>query len=61
MLALVSVQPSSAEELPETAIKALEETLLDGVMNKSAIVFFVFPFCSCDRLTGSKKCITILW
>ena len=30
--------------------KGLEETLLDGVANESAIV----PFCSCDRLTLNK-------
>ena len=52
--ALVSVQPSSAEELTETAVsEGLEETLLDRVSNESAIVVVVFSFCSCDRLTGS--------
>ena len=36
--------------------KSLEETLLDGVANESAIV----DFCSHDRLTGSKVFIAIL-
>ena len=44
------MQPSSAEDLPETG-KGLEGTLLDGVANMSRIIkkknFFL-----CDRLMG---------
>ena len=37
--------------------KNLEETLLDGVANESAIVHFP-PFCSCDLRTGNKLCFS---
>ena len=37
----MSVQPSSAEELPETAVG---KDLLDGVANESAIVLLFFLF-----------------
>ena len=43
-LALVGVQPSSAEELPDNSSKGLEETLLDRVANESAIADY-FPSC----------------
>ena len=49
----MSVQPSSAEERPETAVKAWEEILINGVVKESAIADY-FQFCSHDPLTGSK-------
>ena len=53
-LALVSMQPSSAEELPVSAVRS------GGVENESAIVDGFFAFCLHDLRTGSKVFITIL-
>ena len=57
---MMSVQPFPAEELTETS-KGLEEILLDGAVNESAIVgFFCCCFFSHDCLTGSQVFITDL-
>ena len=53
----MSLQPFPDEELTETAVKALEEMLLDGVVKESAVAV---PFFSHDRLTRSKLFIAIL-
>ena len=51
----MSVLPSSAEELPETAVIAWTRCFLTPVVNKSAIVDFSLPILLvCDHLTGSK-------
>ena len=55
----MSVQTSSAEELPDNAVKSWKDTLLDLVANESAIVD-LFPFSLLDRLAGSKVFITVL-
>ena len=48
---LISVQLSLTEDLPETVVR-LEETLLDGVVNKSAIDFFFFCLVKDSRHAG---------
>ena len=47
------LQPSSAEELPETAAKSLEE------LHTSQPLLISPHFCSCDCLTGSHAFIAI--
>ena len=49
----MSVQPSQAEELPETAVKAWKRRFLAELHTSQPLLFF-FTFCSRNRPTGSE-------
>ena len=53
----MSVQPSSANEHPESASKGLEKTFLNGL---EVSAFFLFSFFSPDCLSGSEVFSAIL-
>ena len=50
-LALVSVQSSSAKELPETAIKAWKRRFMMDLRTSKPLLIYFLNICICDHLT----------